>query len=339
MFSKHAEFEKGEPSLFIIGSPFQLLCAYEAIHTFNIYDYKIIVVYNESDSRKNQIFSMLEAFKLKYSKCEENKIHASRMIFNKSIWGLNKKEKKYNRIFIGNYDLISYRTIALSQANNGCNFIFLDDGNASIHFLKKGHYKHSFFCSLLEKIFLGISHFRGINPEKYFFSIYNDINTYKVVYPNKFDHLGAQLTNSDHPEKCYFIGTNSTEFVRAMGISLEKYRAYLKKALEALKKQYGSTVYIPHGRDINSNDKELCQYLSISYTPLQEAIELYLVKNGIRPQVVAGFSSSALFNIKKIFPNSQVINLFIAQKNSPDYKVYSEIAEYYKKNNIEKQIL
>jgi hypothetical protein len=58
MFSKHAEFEKGEPSLFIIGSPFQLLCAYEAIHTFNIYDYKIIVVYNESDSRKNQIFSI-----------------------------------------------------------------------------------------------------------------------------------------------------------------------------------------------------------------------------------------------------------------------------------------
>ena len=63
MFSKHAEFEKGEPSLFIIGSPFQLLCAYEAIHTFNIYDYKIVVVNNESDSRENHILSMLEAFK------------------------------------------------------------------------------------------------------------------------------------------------------------------------------------------------------------------------------------------------------------------------------------
>ena len=37
-------FEKGIPSLFIVGSPFQALCAIEAIHSFEINEYKVEMV-------------------------------------------------------------------------------------------------------------------------------------------------------------------------------------------------------------------------------------------------------------------------------------------------------
>ena len=59
-------FAKHLPSAYLVASPFQLLCAIEAINEFEIKDYKIVLLLIENSPRNEQLVAMAKTLQLDY---------------------------------------------------------------------------------------------------------------------------------------------------------------------------------------------------------------------------------------------------------------------------------
>ena len=59
---------KGQPAIFCLsGSSFQALCMIEAIHAFEITDYRVLLCLSENEiPRKGQIITLLEKYHIAY---------------------------------------------------------------------------------------------------------------------------------------------------------------------------------------------------------------------------------------------------------------------------------
>ena len=58
-------FKEGVPSLFILTSPLQVICALEAINKFKIKDYQVVLVLVD-DVRNSQVFELCKQFGIHY---------------------------------------------------------------------------------------------------------------------------------------------------------------------------------------------------------------------------------------------------------------------------------
>ncbi len=336
MQAKTDAFADYTPSAFVVGTPFQVLCMYEAIQHFQISNYKIIIPFSRQEVRNHQTLAMLDYFNLKYELYDENEYRAKKLLFSAKVLG-NSEENKYPRVFIGNYKLLLYRAIALSLLKRDGNVVYLDDGNASLNTLKGEEQKVSLACNILEKFASLLAWHKNIALKQNFFSIYSDVETRKNVCANKFEGLKALMKEgSSNQDTAFFIGTNPEMFNWANGLTVSQYENFLTRALNELKDKYGnlSMIYIPHGRDNSDFAKKLCNSLGIEYRRLNEAVELSLVKENVLPKAVIGFTSSALFNIKKIIPEAKVLNYTVENESAPKYLEYSEISKYYMQNGI-----
>lgn len=335
MKKEQKAFQKGLSSVFVIGTPFQLMCAVEAIHTFEVSDYKIIVAYYPSEIRNKQTFSMLNFYNLPYELINLEENRASRLFFNKECYFEN-SIPKFDRAFVGDFDKMPYKLVALQFLKRGGDMVYLDDGIATISALKDIPLQSNLSVRIQKNIFSLITRFRGISTKEYFFTVYSDIGCSKQIFPNKFEHLISLGHFPKVTEDVYFVGTNSELFARYSGLTALQYDLLIEKVLGEIKKKYPGFVvyYIPHGRDKNQKTEEVCSHLGIVYKRLDEAVELYLIKNNIYPQAVAGFTSSALFNIKKMMPKVHALNYFVDNKKAMYYVKNKETSEYYEKNEI-----
>ena len=96
----HSAFTPQTPSLFVIASPLQLLCALEAIYEFKIEEYKIVFPYIEGKIRYQQVEKMFVSYNLVYDKkivTVSNSFVSKQFI--RSLLSL--KNYTYKRIFIG----------------------------------------------------------------------------------------------------------------------------------------------------------------------------------------------------------------------------------------------
>ena len=57
-------FELHTPSVFAISSPLQVLCAVAAIRQLEINDFRVAVCYAKGDARNEQLWSILDYFKM-----------------------------------------------------------------------------------------------------------------------------------------------------------------------------------------------------------------------------------------------------------------------------------
>ena len=339
-------FKKKEPSLFIIGSPFQLLCAMEAIHEFEIEDYEFVLTLFPHNKRNGQLISMINDLGYQYERIDANSLTLKNLILQKK-W--IKTHRKYNRVFIG--ELMSYekRYLAARVAKRNADIVFLDDGNSSIALFESGNQRKRCRLSsslmtrqgLKQAIFDNYCVCRGLSLNKYFFSIYHDIpNDRFIVYPNTLSHLISQSV-AKIQDVVLVIGTVTEHFCRQMGISEEVFEKILQKRLEKIRieNQSSHVVYIPHGRDVNLNIPQICSQLSIEFRKISSALEYYILKSNLYPKYVLGFNSTALLTIKKILPRANVTNIRIDYPNAPYYIFFKNVADYYSKNGVDIELI
>lgn len=320
-------FAKYTPSIFVICSPYQLLCALEAIHHFEIKKYRVYTVFYKGDPRNEQLERTLKAFNIKYyglsniiTQWEHRQTFLPR--FN-----------KYKRGFIGdfrNYTLLHH---CMRFISNNSTIISLDDGMCTVSALN-GSYKHN--NTPLENRLLQICSWRNILLGKYFFTQFSDIkNQHLEIAGNDFNYFKEINKNKKGEKGVVFIGTNPDSYINNYtGVSVEDFSHYLNTILKSIRNKYPneSIYYYAHPRDINTFALDFCKNYGIVFKKAEIGVEIDVLLSEYRPKCVYGFNSTGLYNIKKIYPTCEVVSLILPHKC--DYSMTS-FCEYIKQNNIQ----
>ena len=119
------------PSIFVIATPLQCLCALEAIRELAIEDYKIVFPYEQDKIRYRQVEKMLDLYNLNY---EKTKVTVSNIYVGKmyllSLFSV--KKRKYKRVFVGDNFNLLFSSIALSFLKFGGYVVYLDEDTIEI---------------------------------------------------------------------------------------------------------------------------------------------------------------------------------------------------------------
>lgn len=328
-------FEKGTPSVFAIVSPFQALCAVEAIKDLEIKDYKVFLCLKGS-SRDNQTIEILNKYDIKFEIVDTNK---QILPFIKRLQIIFSTKKIYRRAFSGSHtSLYLYFWLLRNISDKSC-IISLDDGNVNISVLK-GTYnrrKKNKLSFLNNLVYSFACKRRKIISHKHFYTIYSDIdNNNYITAQNNLSHI---LSGGTAPERncVYFVGSNPESLWKALNITKDEYITLIENRLHLLKDEYPhhKIVYIPHGMDGNDLMESFCQEQGIEYIRPISTIELFMIDYDKNPHYICGFTSSALLNLKLIYKKCIVEN-FLLVKDYPVKLEYEEISKYYEDKGIKK---
>lgn len=349
-YYKDLAFSKGTPTAFIVDSPLQILCAAEALKEFEIEDYVLIIGVEPSDVRAAQVLSMLRELRLKYKIIESDNIaEVYRDLFaSKGIFQEN-EPVKYRRIIIGDYYALGQRALGTHFADEGSVVVYMDDGCATIAMLNgimsnteeptdwgmKEVWRRTTYKPYIDKKkrIDNIFKQKGIYDNDFLFSLFHYTQNRKVcIYPNKFSNIHALFDKPNGDNAVYIVGPSIMS--RTNGLKSEIFEAIIWTKLVDVRKRYPNTeiVYIPHGCDTDENIPLFCKMLNIKYSRLSCAIEYHFLKQGIKPLAIYGFISSALWTLKMLFPDANVVNWVIDNHNSPGWRADVRITDYYAKH-------
>jgi hypothetical protein len=303
-------------NLFIVSSPFQLLNAFEAKYHYKSLSEDSILVILDFYGEKNmlQIKEVLNVFHW-----SNTVVHTIRATENKInfLFRLRKVVKKYkncnyNRVFIGEY--FAYEIRAIVNSIKYIKLVLFDDGNGSIktinHLIgKKTENSPKIIRDFVYKLF-------GLDTKKYenisLFTAYDfliDKNVESLTV-EKNNYCNIKLINKDKKqvEDIIFLGV---KFVEKDLIDFDTYKKLLSNAIKHLRERcLGKINYVPHRGENLSKLRILEDELDMQLLPLNETIELYLVKSEEKPRIVTTFFSSAVFSLQFIFGNDIVLKSF-----------------------------
>ena len=321
-------------ALLIVASPFQLMNARAAIYYFQIKEYKLYILKDDDSDRHKQIAEMAEYYHMKYEL-----IDYMRDIFVSKKQFLIKYMKSFFSNSKGTYDMIihgDYRNVYplisfypfLKKKGAIC---FVDDGNATINVLKG---KEVNVTTKVLYLILKISTKLKRIKSSLYYTIYDDIKTKLFnIIPNKT----LKNNSSDVSDNVtYIIGTNTILHADYNALPLSVFISFISTFIKSIKDncETEKIIFIPHGRDLSQEIQIMCKKYDIEYKRLDECVESYFAKQNNYPKTVYGFGSSALFNLKKMYPNCICINLYIKGFNEKHNKAYDEVNTYYKKHGI-----
>lgn len=340
--SYNQAFAKHTPTAFIIESPFQMLCVWEAIEEFEIQDFRIVLVLEKNNIRNEQTFSMLQERGMEYDLYYvEDMSHAV-----KTVPG--QENRRYDRVMLGDYDDLRILCMCSRYAAVNAKVIFMDDGISSIMILKNLPYRHTPMFARLRTLLKGpiglererreIFHIwenAGINEYNFFYTIYSQINSERfAVYPNTLSHL---IKNSTHSagSVILIVGTVIDDTAKELGIPSSLFEGLLWDKLVSVRNQYPekTIIYIPHGRDYNTHIRQLCECLNIEYIRPKVSIEYFVVKQNLKVEAIFGNTSTALSTLR-IMTNAPTTNWVIISPKSPTPYLTEQYAKFYEQMGI-----
>ena len=328
--NKNNPFYKGVPSLFVINAPFQALCCAEAIREFEIEEYEVYILVYENEKRLDQIGRILSHYSIDYKVVPINGYS-----FISFLLDCLKHKKRYERVFTGDYYCVTFTVFALSRLRFGGNIIYMDDGNSTVTIFKDKLMKSKtgFSFKFIKTLVTVVSFFKKVESGRYFYSVYADIpNSKYIVYRNGLSHLKTIVEANYNTDISFFIGTNPTNFCLDYKIKPDEYKKILFDELSAIKNKTDNCVYIPHGQDHDSETEVFCKEKGIQYIRPAMCVELFMLENYSNIKELYGLSSSALYSLKLLYPESQIFNLLIkTADNNPESGV---MAQYYHKHGI-----
>ena len=302
--------EKNIETLFIISSPFQAICAYEAISEFKIESYVFLVLLTPDDRRKEQIFFFLNTKKIAYEVILLERISLRRLI--NSTYLIRKEiEIRFRRIFIGDYfdKRHLYTAVILSKPNSG--ITFLDDGASSLLvFLRKNPY--GFAYKLKRGLLLFCLDIKRVKHNT-FFSLFNiPTNKFRIIH-NRLSMFRNDVMMPQFKIAC-IIGTYVDEYCASYGIEVEQFLSSFKDILVEFKAEYDTIIFSPHGRCNNVETIEICEKLGVEVRYSKISVEYDYLCDKIYPQLIVAFDSTALYTLKSIFSDSKCINIQFLRK-------------------------
>jgi hypothetical protein len=328
-------FVKGAPSVFVLWSPFQIMCAISAMRQLEINDYLLFVYMPKGGERNKQMERILELYNIKYRKlCAINKYryiyYVSRALIFHSL--------RYSRLFIGDVMNEWAHYVGCGFVKNGADVVYLDDGSHNLSlFLGKNDYTNNF---KYKKLMDSISSFRKLCFYHNMLTIYSDVpNPLYKIKKLCIDRLSV----IPHNHKIFnnavlIIGTNIEGYCIPLNIPELSFIHHLERICDNIKKQYPNTdiYYIPHGRETKIYAEEICRKKGVLFHRSSIAIELEIIEMGIEPIAIYGFTSNALYTLKKMYPKANVTNFFFEKKERNSvYFDYVSISTYYQQNGIE----
>lgn len=324
---------KYAPTVFVVGSPFQVMCAVEAIRDFEITDYIFYAVMGRTP-RDSQTRAVLNYFNINYIELDKyNDIYP----YKKRLLILKSNKNRFHRAFVGGYGSMHHYFMAMRTISNNSVILTLDDGVETITLLKGSSLpKPANILSFINDIVLWIAKKkRHIELRKKLYTIYSDIhNDDYMLFPNTLGHLYVN-TNDCVGNGIYFAGTTHESFYTQMGIDGREYFELIRKTFRWITKNYPNErkTYIPHGTDSDIRLCEICKEFNFDYIKPKHNIELFMCEQLYPPKVIVAFTSSCLLNLKRMFPYIECINVVMVI-NGKIRNEYEAITEYYEKNDI-----
>ena len=327
---------KGQPAIFCLsGSSFQALCMIEAIHAFEIADYRVLLCLSENEiPRKSQIIALLEKYHIAYEIESVN----FKITKTERFKALLPNRNKYKVAFIGdcNNELLIFK--AFRYVSDGGTLVYLDDGIATIKFFN-GMYQLN---NRLRQYYDLLSKIRRINFDKFFYTVYEGLYDGRHFCINNNFHFFASQQREKKSMSCiYIVGSNIKGYCAEMRISHLQFFCILRSIIHELKSLYPQepVVLVPHGREIMIEElKTMCQEEKVELRMSKISVEMMLLEEKDYPKAIYGFTSSALYNIKKLFPDTKNYNITLGG-NSPRTNGHEITSQYYAKFGIERKIV
>lgn len=329
MSNNSLAFVENVSSLFIVQTPFQAMCAINAIRQLKLENYTISLhLPSNTENRNKQTVELVEKYGLDY---HIEKIKLVSVI--KKLGLLISNTGKYNRVFLGTHLYHDGYYHALKEIKRGGSIVILDDGVATITLLKGG-YKVTGKSIVYMAYYKAMASYRKV-------SVNNLLTVYKGIDNHKWNIAFNDISMLRHSKKgmerknIYFIGTNNSKYITSYHVEEKDFKQILFDIFNKIKTVYPleEIIYIPHGRDMSMFTKDLCEETGVIYKPLDVNIETYILSLDLVPRVVYGFTSSALYNLKMIFPESDVKNIVtkLLMEKTPGIM---DISNYYEKQGI-----
>ena len=323
-------YNSTDSTILIISSPFQALCAISAIRNLCLEEYTVLALLPVKEIRNEQVVSLLKyyqvAFHVQYiTRKEEIRLR---------ILAFLRPPGKFSRVFIGNYNDLNLKLTAFKYLKRGGTIIHLDDGIATISLLQN----KLFSIGFLQKEYLNfLGYSRNVDYYSNLYTIYSDIPNKKYkIQGNQLRCLSEK--NTKEKGGVYFIGTNTSVYCGRQKVPIKSFENYLESLfIEILAKYpHESIYYVPHGRDNSDFVRALCDKHQVIFLRPKTCVEVMLLQAKLIPTAIIGFTSTALFNIKNIFPSTSVINILInSQQEGSDYLRLKEVSNYYSRHEIQ----
>lgn len=336
--------QEEDVNLFLVTSPFQLICAMEAIREYKL-ERNILAITKQVHSKgQQQIKALLNEDE--WDKILELPIKNKTFKIPAFIRKIRKetKNKEINNILHGEY--AAWRTKTIIKNIKYKHEIMFDDGTATINdynqYLKnkKSTDNRKGFKDLL-LIMQGISPPRKMSFRENFdlFSIYQFDNFPYAKKLNKLSYIKSKLNSTD----CYsidapagFLGQGEVSFDGNSGMTLASYFKLLKKYHQYTKKEI---IYFPHRSESKAVRSEVEKLPFITFHDSEWPIEIEISKKKIKLSSIAGVSSTALYTLSLIHNDMPIYSMH--QDDCSYYKntdrllkAYEELEEYYSKSNI-----
>lgn len=305
----------------IISSPFQAICAIEAIETFSIQS-PFFIILGKNGSEK-PIFSLIDSYQ--YSILNEGQGTLNLVRLSKRIGS------RFENLFIGDYFSFSQYVIASIVSKSNAVFTFLDDGNSTLELnppvKRKRFVGIKKTCTSLPFLFLE----KAKRITTRFFSIYEiDSSLGFNVIPNTFTYL-KNASDIREQKGVYIIGTNP----RALSLKEEIYGDKLESILVSIEKLYpGETIYFCKHRYDNTDQEEVFKKHNVLMYNTEVSVEVDFCKKSDNPRLIIGFGSTALLTLKFLFPQSNVTTILLELSDKEIEKSYQAIANYMQRFGV-----
>ncbi|SHO57602.1 hypothetical protein [Vibrio quintilis] len=324
-------------NVFLVTSPFQYICANEAREVYQTRNNLLVLIEQDNPIGKKQMSSLLEEKNwdiiIRYPRNNRTKI--TPLIINK----INKLSQGHLQcLFYSEYQ--SWRSKLIIRNLSFNKHIFFDDGTMTFFDYydyiepKLPFYRPRWVQDYLLK-------FKGIKPIgklEFFentevFSIFNFPNCHIKYKENTLNILRKKI-HSNKKELAYFdvfIGQGSID--EKGRISVNDYISSIKTAINDSPSQL---LYIPHRTEAKHVSSEIKRLKGIIYHHPTFPIELELIEHGVIPKTIIGLSSTALYTLSKIYPESTIrlIEQNCIASTQRDNRIQSYLLDYFHQRSI-----
>jgi len=299
-------------SLFLVESPLQLLCAYEAINYFEVKNYSILIRLSGSEYNDNQINRLIKTLEIEPDKIETILIQTTKRRFRDFcnflfyMFRYLLVRTSFDFIYIGSYRSRFFRNI-LYQFSPQVKLILIDDGNQTIDVQKQ--FSDINFLNLFTMFDL-------VPFEK------------QLIYKNSFTALSNIILNSKPiSENLLFIGCG----ISAAGIiSQDEYVELIEKVSLFYKKKNKVLTYLPHRNEKEQLISSITSLENVSVKRIDYPIEFLGLYNEVLYKKASSFYSTALITMRDIY--GMDIECFYFDYTDSEYKTEIDaVYDYYEK--------
>lgn len=294
-------------SVLLVESPFQLLCANEAIKHFKLDSSIIYIRYSLIKSNDEQINKLLEILS-PVASIKKNFIRVSnkrvsdyyKIIYNYTLFFF--KRKSVSKLFVGNLESSFFKSIYSHYDRD--RIVLLDDGAKTLTIQKE--FSQDYYYDLFT-----IYRLKSIDKQNIFF--------------NDFGWIKKQIKEKYENDNILFLGSKLNE---SGIISEEYYLELLKKISNYFVNK--SILYIPHRGEEPNKLKKISMMENVTVKELKYPVELYGLYEEAIPKTVVSFYSTALYTMQTMY-NLKAISFMFEYDNSKYKDAIDNVYNYYKR--------